>query len=497
MNTSRFIPPTGRRERHEGSPGRVSGTGSSQPSGRGRRFALVVTLGIGAALSHLLLPGAASAQSGSGRSAPSLTLAEVVTAALEHHPSVRAATARLEAQSAQGRIARAARIPTLYSAGQFTRYQEPMVVAPFHGLDLTNPPLFDETLIQGQVGLQYTVFDGGARRARIRGADELRAMSESRREATRQDLIAQVSGAFLGVVQARRVREAARRQVEALAAERDRARQGLEQGTVARVAVLRADAALRDAEARLASAQARTGVAERNLSRLTGMNADDIDAARLTPPPPPAGEATPDHAESPAREVSAALEAASPELAAASSAVEAARSRVRQEKARLLPSLAADAGLMTFGSGGGDFTTEWRAGIQLSWPVFTGGARVGAIRRAEAEARAAREDLALARLEVAGFVDAARAAVEEADARARALAAAVAQWEEVARIEALSLREGAAVQSDYLRAEASLFQARAGLAGARNDQILARVRLARALGRLTPEWLHTSLEIQP
>ena len=90
-----------------------------------------------------------------------------------------------------------------------------------------------------------------------------------------------------------------------------------------------------------------------------------------------------------------------------------------------------------------------------------------------------------------------RAAVEEAAARRNALEASVVQWEEVARIEALALAAGAGVQTDFLRAQASLFQARAGRTAAVADESLARVRLARAQADLTPRTLITLLEIVP
>jgi outer membrane protein TolC len=106
------------------------------------------------------------------------------------------------------------------------------------------------------------------------------------------------------------------------------------------------------------------------------------------------------------------------------------------------------------------------------------------------------EDLRLTELSVAGALDAANAAVTESAARTHALEASVAQWEEVARIEALSLETGAGVQQDYLRAEAALFQARAGRARARYDEILAWTGRARAQGRLDRAWIDEALEIR-
>jgi outer membrane protein TolC len=61
------------------------------------------------------------------------------------------------------------------------------------------------------------------------------------------------------------------------------------------------------------------------------------------------------------------------------------------------------------------------------------------------------------------------------------------------RVQKLLLDEGAGTQTDYLSAEADLLAARASLAEARHAAALARVDLARAAGRLDPEWLRQNL----
>jgi outer membrane protein len=185
---------------------------------------------------------------------------------------------------------------------------------------------------------------------------------------------------------------------------------------------------------------------------------------------------------------------ASPLVQQADRSVAAAEARLAEERAARLPTLDAGAGLLDFGTAGGDHVLEWRAGVEVSWPVFTGGARTASVRRAASEVAAARGELEAARLQVAQEMDAAETAVVEADARLVALAAAVAQWDEVARIEALALEAGSGEQRDLLGAAAGLFQARAGHARARQDALLARVRLARAEGILSRNWINESME---
>ena len=137
---------------------------------------------------------------------------------------------------------------------------------------------------------------------------------------------------------------------------------------------------------------------------------------------------------------------------------------------------------------------EWQTGVQLSYPLFTGGARPRAVSRATARRHAAEEQLRLTRLHGEEAIDQALTAVQESRARAAAVETAVEHLSEVARIERLALEAGAGTQTDYLRAEADLRDARAQLIEARHLQILALVQLARTTGELSIEWLAGTLE---
>ncbi len=102
-----------------------------------------------------------------------------------------------------------------------------------------------------------------------------------------------------------------------------------------------------------------------------------------------------------------------------------------------------------------------------------------------------------ARLDVGAGVDQALAALRETHARVGALESAVAQSQEVERIERLALDVGTAVQTDYLDAEAKLYSDQASLIQARHAEIAARVDLARAVGELSSAWLARNVESLP
>jgi len=411
-----------------------------------------------------------------------LSLGEAIDAVLAQHPALAAAEARVDAAAEAGDVTRSARLPGASIDATLTHFQEPMLVAPIHSLDLAAPPTFDRTLVQGQLGVAYTLFDGGARSSRISGADAMYEASHFGRSATEMAVIEETAGAYLGVLAARSLLDAAVAQVQALQEEAERAQRRLDAGTAAELEVLRARASLQEARAQLASAEARVGLSTRSLARLMGVDSENVATAALADVSP---GRTPTDADTLAR---------SPVIEQADRAALAAQARLSEERAGRFPTVQAGAALLDFGTLDGGHLTEWQAGLQVSWPVFTGGARSASLRRAEAELAAARSDVDAAALQVAQAIDAAEASVIEADAREEALASAVTQWEEVARIEALALEAGSGVQSDLLRAQAGLFQARAGHARARYDAVLSRIALARAAGTLDRTWMDEALE---
>lgn len=452
-----------------------------------------------------------------------LTLGAALRAALAHHPRMAAADAVLDGAAAGLGEAAAARLPSLGMDGTFMRYGEPMVTAPLHGFNPLAPPAFDRTLLQGGISLGYTIYDGGARSARVARAEALTGAGEAGVVGARQALIGDVVRAYLRVLTAGEVLEGNEKRVRALEEERGRAAQLLERGTAARVLVLRAEAALGAARAEWHAARGELDLAVGELSRLTGLDASRIEPASLIPvrlagaahgsataPNAPASTAattsatpaTPAATPSsttmqPSLDRAALLAralAANPEITRLQRHVAAAEATRAEARSLWFPTIQAVGRYAEYASGLGREQGEWQGGIQFSLPLFTGGARQAAGARADAELRSARARLALARLELAASLDRAIAAVETERARADALRAAAEQAEEVVRIERLALDAGAGVQTDYLAAEAELLRVRAAWSAARAAEIAARVELARITGELSIEWLEQNLE---
>lgn len=428
---------------------------------------------------------------GQSRVTGQLTLADAVQRALERHPSVGAARASSDAARSVITTARAARLPSLALTGSATRYEQPMLVTPIHGFGSGELPLFNESLVQGAATIDYTLFDGGARGAKIRGARERAAAAEATVDGSEQSLMARTATSYVQVLARQQVVDAHDRRIAALEAELSRARQRFEVGRAPQVEVLRAEASLASARAERVHFAEALDLAERELARLTGAGEDETRAGRLVV------VRLADSLLSPRAELLDAARSASPAVARARLQAAAAEADVSVAKGALWPKIRLGATYYQRGSADTRSWGEWSTGAVVSFPLFTGGATSSEVARTRAGQREMEEQLHLAELQLAQELDRAHSAVQEAAAREASLSSAAARFAEVARIEKLALDAGSGTQADYITAEADLLAARASLAEATMNGLAARMELARVTGELSLPWLQRVLETGP
>jgi len=365
---------------------------------------------------------------------------------------------------------------------------------PLHSFNPLNPPTFDRTLVQSGLTLNWTLLDFGKTAARVRAQRALAGAADAALSTAQLQLVARVVNGYLRVLSTRQGLVAQDQRLTALAAEVERERQLLAQGKAARVDQLRVQAEERRAQADRIASAAQLNVAEHELAQLADVPYETVHAAplstlrlrdtALTADTSPALRAS---LVERARDASAEIQELTQRARASDAGVSAAR-------AGWLPDLRVSGAYVDRGSAKGQFAGEWQGAVALSYPIYTGGSRENAIRRATADARGAAEQVRGARLNIERGVDAALASLREAHARVAALESAVDQSAEVVRIERLALDVGSGTQTEYLDAEASLLRARASLIEARHGEISARVELARILGELTPDWLARNVE---
>ena len=408
-----------------------------------------------------------------------LTLQEAMRRAVEQSPSISALSLEEDAARAVAAENRASRLPSLALGANATRYSDPMVVTPIHGFTPGNLPQFDETLVQSALTASYTLFDAGAREARIAQAERLAGAAAATTEDARQTVALRAAVVYSQVTSRAAIVAAHDSRLRSLDAERRRVGQLEDVGRVPRVDVLRVDAAIAAAVAERADAAAGLNAAERELSRLTNLPLDQTRAANLARLPESSGTG--------ARELLETRLDDTPQLRAARERVEAQRELVAAARSARWPRFDATANYLTFATNRDVASNEWNLGVQMRFSIFDAGATAARVARATAAAAAAERQLAAARLESGVALDRAIDELARSNAVVESLRVAVARFEEVVRVELLRLENGAGVQTDYLRAEADLVAARANLAAATYAASLAEMSIARITGTLDPD----------
>jgi outer membrane protein TolC len=419
-----------------------------------------------------------------------LTLSQVIDRTLASYPTLAAARAQRDHVAADVGDARATRLPRLSLDGQVFQYQKPNVIAPLHGFDPAHAPIFDQTLIQSGVSFNWTVLDFGNRAARVRAAKALESAAEASVSTAELQLTERAVNSYLRVLTARDVLRAQDQRLSALASASDRVRQLLAEGKAARVDQLRVDAERKRSEADRIGSASQLDVAEHELGQLTQLPYEVIHAASL----PALSLADTASADADRAALVARAHESSTEVKELEQRARAADAGLSAAKATWFPELRVAGAYVDRGRWLDDFSAEWQVGVAMSYPLFTGGSRQSAIRRAGADDRAVGEQLKAAQLNVEQGIDRTLASLHEAHARVAALQTAVEQSAEVSRIERLSLDVGSGTQTQYLDAEANLLRARASLIEAQHAEISARVELARLTGELSSAWLARTVE---
>ncbi len=419
--------------------------------------ALVVAIGglavLGATASDAAAPDTPAAESSQDqRLDEKADLRAILEAIAAKSPEVLAAQAATEQAQAGARQARAAWFGKVDAYALSQHFNDPRLVRP-----ITLPPIvtaypfasnqfgygLEASLpidISGQIAAGVAAARNKARLARWQ-SDDLRL-----RMLLRGAFLYRTLEALTGQ------RVALEAQLESLRASERVAIAGLAVGQIAKVSLLRVQAAMAEMQAQLAVVDGEIRNARAKLIALTGAGVSDI-AVEVSDDRP--CRMPPDSGASP------------PQLEAAQSAVDAAQAKLRGARRAQYPQLALVGG---WNHNAIQWDTRavdtWQVNVVLRFNLWSGGERrnaIGAARAAETEARqrrnAAEDDLLAAR-------EGARAQWHAQEQSWRAAKAGLAHAAENARIERDRFRSGLGSATDLVDAEAALARARAGATGA-------------------------------
>ncbi|WP_299952759.1 TolC family outer membrane protein [uncultured Roseobacter sp.] len=329
----------------------------------------------------------------------------------------------------------------------------------------------------GTIGLAASLllYDGGATSLGVDAAKETVLGTRQQLISLEQSVLLRAVSAYLNVVAAREFVSLRQNNLRLLTQELRAAQDRFEVGEVTRTDVAQAEASLAEARSGLATAQGDLLQAVEEYRNVVGNT-----PGQLSPPPSlPRLESNVENAR--ARAIQS-----HPDLRAAQHFVAVAELNILRAKAALSPTVSAVGSLgVSEDFGNSDYTRSGSIGIELSGPIYRGGALSSGIRSAMASRDSQRGNLIEVRKQVSQDVGNAYASL----AAQRASLQASEERIRAARIAFEGVREeatlGARTTLDVLDAEQELLDAETSRISAQANLYVAAYAVLQATGRLT------------
>jgi outer membrane protein len=303
-------------------------------------------------------------------------------------------------------------------------------------------------------------------------------------EAAEQDLVVRVAQAYFDVLGAQDTLNTTRANKAAITEQLASARRNFEVGTATITDT-------REAQARFDLATAQEIAAENDL-RVKRIALDQlVGRTGVQPRPLAVPVALPPVAPANVEEWVTVADGQHPSVRRARTGLEVARLETEKARAGELPTVDAVASLSAGDSRGSAFTSFQRGtsttgsvGVQMNWPLYTGGSVQNRIKETLKLEEKAEQDLSAARRGVAQGTRQAFFGVQSGQAQVKALEAAEASSKLALEATQLGFRVGVRVNLDVLNAQTQLFTTQRDLAKARYDVLVGGLRLRQASGAL-------------
>ena len=349
-------------------------------------------------------------------------------------------------------------------------------------IDVPNFGTGDSNTVQAAINGRYSLFN----RANQRSIDQARKAVEVARadlETSEQDLIVRVAQAYFDVLYAQDALSAATADKKAIAEQLASAKRNFEVGTATITDT-------REAQARFDLRSAQVIAAENDLrnkrlalDQLVGRSSVAPKGVALPVP-------LPDTVRADADQWVIEADAVHPLVRKARLGLDVATLETEKARAAELPTVDLVASLASSNGRGsaitiGGITSNSSLGVQLNWPIYTGGATQNRIKETLSLEEKSRNDLESARRGVALNTRVAYNSVQSLLAQVTALEAAEESTKVALEATQLGYKVGVRVNLDVLNAQTTLFATQRDLAKVRYDVLVGFLRLRQASGQLS------------
>ncbi|MGL6108510.1 MAG: TolC family outer membrane protein [Rubrivivax sp.] len=399
-------------------------------------------------------------------------LSALYEAARAYDATYLAARAQAEAAEYRAAQAKALGLPTLSVNAKGVATQ----------IDLPRGASGDNNALQTNLNGRYPLFNM-ANRATMEQAERTLVASKAELEAAEQDLIIRVTQAYFDVLTARDTVALTITSKTAILEQLASAKRNFEVGTATIT-----DTREAQSKADLATAQEIAAANELQnrliaLAYLAGRR--DIDPWPLITP-----VVLPTIVPNNVEEWVNVADSGHPQVIRARSALEVAQLETDKARAGELPTVDAVASLGANRATGDSIipgtTRSGSVGVELNWPLYTGGSVQNRIKETVALTQRSREELENARRTVGQNTRVAFFGVLSGEALVKALEAAESSSRLSLEATQLGYKVGVRVNIDVLNAQTQLFQTQRDLFKARYDVLVGSLRLRQASGQLTP-----------
>ena len=375
-----------------------------------------------------------------------------------------------------------------YRAAQAKSLGLPSLTANLRGvarqIDLPRTDYNSNNALQTELNGRYPLFNR-ANQATMEQAERALIASKAELEAAEQDLIIRLTQAYFDVLAAKDTVALARTNKTAILEQLASAKRNFEVGTATIT-----DA--REAQSRADLANAQEIAAENDLINRRIALAYLVGRREVEPLPLVAPVVLPTIVPKNVEEWVTVADSLHPQVTQARIAYEVARLEIDKAKAGELPTLDAVATLGANHASGSSnqiipgSTRTGSIGLELNWPLYTGGLVQNRIKETVSLEQRSREEFENARRTVAQNTRVAFWGVQSGEALVKALEAAESSSRLSLEATQLGYRVGVRVNIDVLNAQTQLFQTQRDLFKSRYDVLVNSLRLRQASGQLTP-----------
>lgn len=403
---------------------------------------------------------------------------------LERNPSFQASVAQRAGADAAHDAARALRYPHFGLSGVYGRFSDPVEIdlRPLndlvHRIDprlpaLPNPVLQPERFAFAMATVTWPVFTGGRIDAAQHAAAAGQRGAQAQQDATRDALLFDLVARYHGVTIAERAASVQDGVVESLREHLRNARALEGEGQIAAAERMRAEVALAQAESAQQQRHHALALARAGLANLLGIDPQIEPVTALAEPPPPEAQAN----------LQAAALASHPVLQQVAALAQQAEQGVRAARAEYLPTIAIVGGYKIYSYQLPELIPEWTVGVNLTMPLFDGGARRAKVFGARAKLDEAQALQREAEDRIRLLVQERYLAQDDARRRLDVAVRTQALASESLRLQKVAFREGVGRSVDVVDAENALATARLARLAARYDSALAWTALMLAASR--------------